>query len=141
MSDKPLAAAFIDTNIWLYAFIESGQSEKSHLAREVIYKCQPMLSLQVINEVCINLIRKANFTEDQIRQLITSFYEKYQVIDLDQEILLAASDLRQRYSLSFWDSLIIGCALQAGVEIIYSEDLQHQQLINGSLRIINPFAE
>jgi predicted nucleic acid-binding protein len=139
MSDNPLPAAFVDTNIWLYAFIECGQSEKSRLARELIFTCQPVISLQIINEVCINLIRKAGFTEDQIRRLITSFYEKYQVIELDQEILLAASDLRQRYSLSFWDSLVVGCALLAGVGILYSEDLQHGQLIDGRLQIINPY--
>ena len=141
MSDKSLPAAFVDTNIWLYAFIESGQIDKSRRAREIIYACQPIISLQVINEVCINLIRKASFTEDQIRQLITSFYEKYPVIDLDQVILMAASDLRQRYSFSFWDSMVIGCALQTGVGVLYSEDLQHQQMVDGKLLIINPFIE
>jgi predicted nucleic acid-binding protein len=100
-----------------------------------------VISQQIINELCINLIRKADFTEDQIRQLITSFYEKYQLIDLDQEILISASDLRQRYAFSFWDSLVVGCALQAGVEILYSEDLQHRQSIEGHLQIINPFVE
>lgn len=35
--------------------------------------------------------------------------------------------------------LILAAALQCGASVVYSEDLQHNQLINGTLRIVNPF--
>lgn len=98
-----------------------------------------MVSVQVINEVCVNLIKKAGFSESQISQLIASFIENYQVIELEQDTLMTASDLRRRYSVSFWDSLVISCALQAHVPVLYSEDLQHEQVIEDRLKIINPF--
>jgi predicted nucleic acid-binding protein len=101
MSANPATQGFVDTNIWLYAFIESDQGSKSRQARDLIYSSQPVISVQVINEVCVNLIKKAGFTEDQIRQLIDAFYEKYPVIELEQETLTKASDLHQRYRLSF----------------------------------------
>ena len=48
--------------------------------------------------------------------------------------------LQERWRFSWYDSLIICAALEAGCEILYSEDLQHQQKIE-TLTIINPFIE
>jgi predicted nucleic acid-binding protein len=73
MPDDVPATCFIDTNIWLYAFIEGDDSAKSVAARALIQETEPVLSTQVINEVCVNLLRRANFSEEQVRQLIGSF--------------------------------------------------------------------
>ncbi|MEZ4708530.1 MAG: PIN domain-containing protein [Caldilineaceae bacterium] len=102
-----------------------------------LYKVE--ISSQVINEVSVNLLRKAHFAEEQVQQLIESFFAKYPVIEADKAIFLAASNLRQRYSFSYWDSLIVASALQAGVEVLYSEDMQHGLKVNGQLEIVNPF--
>lgn len=99
MPVKPFV--FIDTNIWLYAFLDTGEFEKSARARELFQKSEPMLSVQVVNEVCVNLIKKAEFSEDQITRLIQSFYEKYPIIEMDEDILLTASQLRQEYGFSY----------------------------------------
>lgn len=138
MPDNEKAPGFVDTNIWLYAFIEGETPEKTIKAKQIILDCEPIVSLQVVNEICVNLIKKAGFDEERIRQLIDAFYEKYEVIDLDQSTLLVAFQLRQKYALSFWDSLVIASALQAPVETLYSEDIQHGLIIEDSLKIINP---
>ena len=131
---------FIDTNIWLYAFInQSTDFVKQTKARTLIQNVQPVVSVQVINEICVNLIKKAKVTEDEISQLIESFYTNYRVIDLTQVILIRASQLRQQYSLSYWDSLIVASALIANVTEIYSEDMQHELVISNQITIINPF--
>lgn len=114
MPDNQTVTCFVDTNIWLYAFIEADDetdnTTKSAIARTLIQKSEPVVSTQVINEVCVNLLRRANFSEEQISRLIESFYEKYQVIELTKSVLLLASQHRQRYSLSFWDSTIVAAA-------------------------------
>jgi predicted nucleic acid-binding protein len=46
--------------------------------------------------------------------------------------------LHKNHKFSYWDSLIIATAINAGAEILYSEDLQHGRTIN-NLKIINPF--
>jgi predicted nucleic acid-binding protein len=47
--------------------------------------------------------------------------------------------MRRRYAVSFWDSLVIASALEAQASVLYSEDLQHEQVIEDRLKIINPF--
>lgn len=132
--------AFLDTNIWLYAFIAGQDPAKAQKAQAVIAGTQPLfLSNQVINEVGTNLIRKEGTPEADIRDFIDDFYALYHVIDLNHAQLITASDLRTRYALSYWDSLIIASALQSGVPTLYSEDMQHNLVIDQKLRIVNPF--
>ncbi|MCC6298077.1 MAG: PIN domain-containing protein [Anaerolineales bacterium] len=136
MPDKPVA--FVDTNIWLYAFLDTGEADKSSRAREILSQSEPVLSVQVINEICVNLIKKADFTEEQISQLIEALYEKYPIVETDESILLEASQLRKEYALSFWDSMVVACALATDAEILYSEDMQNGLVIRETLEIVNP---
>ena len=131
---------FIDSNIWLYSFIDSYR-EKYEVAKNLIKSKEEktVLSIQVVNEVCFNLLRKANFDESQIQELIDSFFTRYRFSRFDRDLLKKGSKLRERYSLSFWDSLILSAAILSDCHTIYSEDMQHNQLIENKLRIINPF--
>jgi predicted nucleic acid-binding protein len=45
----------------------------------------------------------------------------------------------ERYSYSMFDALIVASALEAGSDTLWSEDMQHGMLIDGRLRIANPF--
>jgi predicted nucleic acid-binding protein len=140
MSSVEPKLCFIDTNVWLYAFIQSQGQDKTVVAKTTIESSEIVVSSQVINEVCVNLIKKARFDEVSIRNLIESFYSKYHVAVIDKETLLEASELRNRYRFSYWDSLIVACALAAGAIILYSEDMQSGLVVDNRLQIINPFA-
>jgi len=50
-----------------------------------------------------------------------------------------SNQIRHKYNLSYWDSLIVASALENDCSILYTEDLQHEQVIEGKLKIINPF--
>ncbi len=139
MSANPIATCFVDTNVWLYAFIKTDDATKSATASHLLQILQPVVSTQVINEVCVNLLRRALFTEEQTRALIESFYEKYEVVGLTRAVLLSASQLRRQRSFSFWDSMIIASGLDAGVDVLYSEDMQHGLVVDGKMQILNPF--
>lgn len=130
---------FIDSNLWIYALIVQQDKQKATIAKQVIETHQVVVSTQVINEVCTNLLRKSAFPEPAIRAVIDDFYQSYLVITIDQASLLEASRLRERYGFSYWDSLIVACALQAGVTRLYSEDMQANLVVNHTLEIINPF--
>lgn len=128
MSNKT-QVIFIDSNIWLYCFL-SGQDrdpEEDIRKRSVAHNITDfegiVISTQVINEVCSILKRKLTFNEEQIFNLIESFERRYTVVPLDILVVKKAAQLRQKYSFSFWDSLIIASALEAKVTALYSEDI------------------
>ncbi len=141
MPDKDCATCFVDSNIWLYAFIEGDDEGKSVIASALLQERELdlFISTQVINEVCVNLLKRNIFTEDQLHRLIEAFYEKYAVTELSKAVLIMASQLRQQYSLSYWDSLIVACALSVEASILYSEDMQHGLVVHEHLQIVNPF--
>lgn len=139
MPETNLTRCFLDTNVWLYAFVATQDPTKSDIAKGIIERNEIIVSAQVINEVSIDLIKKAQFDELQIQRIITAFYVRQQVVESDKELLLTASDLRARYRFSFWDSLIIASALIGGSSIVYSEDMDDGLLVDNRLRIVNPF--
>jgi predicted nucleic acid-binding protein len=106
MSEPEAASTlcFVDTNIWLYAFIAGQDAAKSAKARQLLQEnvTSLIVSSQVINEICVNLIRKAHVPESTLAPLIHSFYRKYPVVMLDEAVQIAASQLREQLSLSFW---------------------------------------
>jgi len=130
---------FIDTNIWLYAFIPSQDPTKSARARDIIRQSDIIISSQVINEICVNLIKKAQSGEPAIRRLINSFYKRYTAIIIDKATMLKSSELRENLQLSYWDSLIVSSALLGGAQTLYTEDMADGLLVENRLRITNPF--
>ncbi len=137
--EKPPVRCFVDTNIWLYAFIESNDDQKRITAKAIVQSCDVVVSTQVINEACVNLLKKTPLQEVEIRQLIAAFYEKYIVVESEQDALLTASELREKYSLSFWDSVIVASALRTNCSILYTEDMQDGLKVEEKLTIVNPF--
>jgi predicted nucleic acid-binding protein len=62
----------------------------------------------------------------------------FPILEIDTPKVLQALEINARYGYSYWDSLIIAAALQNNCSILYSEDMQHNHLIEDKLRIINP---
>ena len=135
------ALCFVDTNVWLYALIDSDNSSKTHIARDLLLnQSRPIItSTQVINEVCVNLIRKAGVGEETVRELTVAFFSRYEVLLTTETLLLEASRLRERHSLSYWDSLIVAAALQGNAATLFSEDMQDGLVVDGTLTLSNPF--
>jgi len=130
---------FIDSNIWLYSLLDTDEAEKTESAQVLIKTSEAVVSSQVVGEVCANLVKKAKMPEAEIRKFIEGIYARHRVMELDMRVFLFASELREEYSLSFWDSLIVSAAFLSGAEIIYSEDMQEGLVVRDSLKIINPF--
>lgn len=134
-----LDLCFTDSNLWLYTFIAKQDPKKAAKAQQIVQNDNICLSSQVINEVCVNLICKAAYDEINLRKVIERFYFAYEIIDLNEQILLAASDLRLKYGFSFWDGLIVSAALSANAAILYSEDMHNGLIVENKLKIVNPF--
>jgi predicted nucleic acid-binding protein len=128
---------FIDSNIFLYAFSDKD-NDKQKVAKEIVLT-PSIISVQVVNEVSKNLLYKFNFNENEIVKVVNSLYKKHIVAELTQTIFIYASNIRKKYNFSYYDSIIVATALENECNVIYSEDMQHDQIIDNQLAIINPF--
>ena len=135
------AEVFIDSNIWLYAFIKNpGEAHKHEQAGDIItMSADVVISPQVIAEVCNNLLRKGGMDETGVLAIIEDFYRHSHVHEMNLDCHRRASRLRLLHRFSFWDSLIVASALEAGCLRLLTEDMQHGQLIDDQLKVLNPF--
>jgi predicted nucleic acid-binding protein len=138
---SPDATCFVDSNVWLYATIISDDGTKTQKATGLVRANKSLIriSTQVVNEVSINLLRTKKFSEDQIRAVVGSFFRDYEIIPIIEETLVRASRLREKYSFSFWDSVIASTALQGKAKTLYSEDMQDRLVVEETMKIVNPF--
>jgi predicted nucleic acid-binding protein len=98
-----------------------------------------IISTQVITETCAVLKRKTQISDEDLLELIQEFEEQCEVISLTTVHIKQACQLRMNYHFSYWDSLLVATALHGSASILYSEDMQHNLLVDNQLRIINPF--
>lgn len=75
---------------------------------------------------------------DVIDQNILFLQQHLHISSLYTNTSLKAINIKRRYRYSFWDSLIIASALENHCTLLYSEDMQHGQAIEGTLTIRNP---
>ena len=135
---------FVDTNILVYAHDRSAgvKHQRAQLLVQQLWDSgQGALSTQVLQELCINLRRKAGnpLPVDEVRLLLRD-YSAWEVVTNTPESVLKALDLEMRYRISFWDALILEAAEEAGASILYSEDLAAGQHY-GAIQVVNPLLD
>jgi predicted nucleic acid-binding protein len=88
----------------------------------------------------IFLAKKYGIRETTIKDKIIKGIAVFaNTVPLGFKIYQDAFRLRSKYAISFWDSLIVASALDNGCKLLYSEDMQHGQVIEKKLNIMNPF--
>lgn len=127
---------FLDTNVLIYAYAEN--SAKLDVAERLV-NGGGVVSVQILNELMNVLRRKFGFSWPEIRKIIDSvLMTSPNPLPLTLETHRAALRICERYGYSTYDGLIIAAAKEAGCTTLYSEDLQHGQVVEG-VRILNPF--
>jgi predicted nucleic acid-binding protein len=143
VSGRPNERTFVDTNILVYAYnrSEEGRLPVAQAVLDEIWKSRTgAISTQVLQEFYVVATRKFDppMTPRAARAAISA-YSVWLIVQVDLAMILAASYLVERHSLSFWDALIIEAAHRAGASRVLSEDLQTGRRI-GDVIIENPFA-
>jgi predicted nucleic acid-binding protein len=134
---------FVDTNVLAYAY-DRSETDKQPVAKAYLRKLwrdrTGTLSTQVLQEFYVVATRKlpAPMRRTTARRIVT-LYAEWPVVQGDVPLVLAASALEERHTLSFWDALIIESARRSGAAQLLTEDLQHGREIGG-IMIENPFA-
>jgi predicted nucleic acid-binding protein len=67
------------------------------------------------------------------------FFARFEVVSTTPQLVIVATDLHRLKRLSFWDALILQSAMSSGCHTLYSEDMNHGEIVNG-VEIVNPFA-
>ncbi|PKL95089.1 MAG: PIN domain nuclease [Gammaproteobacteria bacterium HGW-Gammaproteobacteria-8] len=139
-----MSASFVDTNILIYAH-DTDAGDRHWRAKEIVRNLwetrQGMLSTQVLHEFYINVTQKIPSPMDAARaRAVIEPYLRWRVQTLEPGSVLLASEIQQRYRISFWDALIVLAASKCGAAVLYTEDLNPGQVIEG-VRIVNPLID
>ncbi len=133
---------FLDTDILIYAHdLDAGN--KHHVALEIVKdlweKRTGILSTQVLQEFYVNVTKKIPnpISPLETREIIRS-YICWVTRETPPMSIIRASEIEEKYHISFWDALVVVAAYEARVDKILTEDLSSGQIIEGIL-IENPF--
>ena len=124
---------FLDTNIIIYTYSNS-ELHKADKANALIFEESSLISLQVINEFSNICLKKLRLDGEAVISAIKEITCVTNVVGFSLSTQLQALQLCHQHSFSYYDALIVATALETGCTILYSEDMQNNQL-----RIINPF--
>ncbi len=129
-----MSQAFLDSNVVLYLL--SGDEAKAERA-EALLKTNPIVSVQVLNEVTSVCRRKLKLEWIEIQTLLDAIKSYCSVVALTEESHAKAIQLAQVHQLSFYDAHILSSAVLSA-NILMTEDLAAGSVLNGVL-IQNPF--
>ena len=131
-----MPGSFFDTNVLLY--VASSDPAKADRAEELI-GAGGTISVQVPNEVANVARRKMGLSWTETRTFLSMLRNLLPVQPLTIEIHETGLALAERYGLSTWDAMIAASALHADCDTLLSEDMQDGRMLDGRLRIVNPF--
>ncbi len=136
---KPMSGSvFFDTNIIIYAYSEDEPTKQTISNTLIGEFSDAIISTQVINELSNTLFRKFKLSAQEIRKSILELSSYFSIVSFSTETQLYAIEIKEKYQLQYYDALIIATALETNCDILFSEDMQHNQTIK-SLQIINPY--
>jgi predicted nucleic acid-binding protein len=134
---------FLDTNLFIYTFDDRDPVKRS-MARELIRTATldgtGVISYQVVQEFFNVILGKAPnmMRPEDAPQFLASALRPLLAVHSSVALFADAIRLKERFHLSWYDSLIVAAAQQVNCKILYTEDLQHNQRF-GDVLVQNPF--
>lgn len=134
-----MTRAFLDTNILIYAY--SLNDPRMESAQKLIGEGSA-ISVQCLNEFANVALRKLNMSWPELREAIDLICALCApVVPLDASLQAMGLGLAEKYQLGIYDGMIVAAARIAGCDTLYTEDLHHGLVVDGQLRVTNPFRE
>jgi len=134
----------IDTNVLLYS-VDHNEPAKRLKAQQLLnqLRTEPTLLLwQVLGELTQQLRRwrdQGRLSHEEFSQHLSAFRYLFPLLLPTAEAFDSALSLAERYSLSHWDSMILGACHASGVKRLYTEDIGAPRTID-EVELVNPFA-
>jgi predicted nucleic acid-binding protein len=130
------ADPFFDTSVLLYLL--SADKAKADRVEQLLAR-RGTVSVQVLNEFAAVALRKLKMPLHEVREILDTIRAVCRVEPVTLETHDRGLAVHERYGFSLFDSMLVAAALVAGARSLCSEDLQHGQVIDGQLRILDPF--
>ena len=130
------ADPFFDTSVLLYLL--SDDAVKADRV-ETLLGARGVISAQVLNEFAVVALRKLKMPLHEVREILDTIRAVCTVEPITVDAHDRGLAVFERYRFSFYDSILVATALISGAKTLYSEDLQHGQVIDKQLRVTNPF--
>ncbi len=136
----PLVRSFIDSNVLIYAEAKD-ESVKQKLALALLKHLHQnalgVISTQVLQEYCNVALKKLRLPVTHIRQQL-ALHQQFEVVQITPALIQKALDLNQLRSVSFYDALVVSAAVASGCELLYTEDMNADEIMD-RVTIVNPF--
>ncbi len=131
------AKDFFDTNVLIFAL---AKNDPRTSRAEALLTSGGRVSIQCLNEVASVARRKLGMAWKEVREFLDVICILCpDPVPISMDTHKAALAIAERYGYGIYDALIASAAIEAGCKTLYSEDLQHGQIINRQLTIQNPF--
>ena len=130
------AEAFFDTSVILY-LLSHDEAKADRV--EVLLPRKGIISVRVLNEIASVALRKHALSFIELRNFLSAAREFCAEIPVTIETHELGLKIAERYGFGLYDSMNVASALVSGCRVLYSEDLQDGQLIEKSLKVVNPF--
>ena len=127
---------FIDTNLLLYLL--SADTRKADIAEQEL-QLGGTVSVQVLNEFSSVALRKFKMPLTEVREVLAGVRAACSVVPLTEAVHDRGLELVERNGMPVYDAMIVAAALLAGCKTLLSQDMQHDQLFQRTLRVRNPF--
>jgi predicted nucleic acid-binding protein len=134
---------FLDTNVLVYVF-DAADPPKQRRAKALLRTLHAgsiVLSAQVLSEFFWVTTRKlaTPLDHDEARSAVERL-ARLTVVPLDKELVRAAVELSRTAAIAYWDALVVKAARAGACSRLFTEDLNHGQVIDG-VWIENPFLD
>jgi predicted nucleic acid-binding protein len=133
------AKIFFDTNLLVYLYSEDEYEKQACVLSHIKESENRLVSTQVLNELSNTLRKKFKLDYGDIARVITEIRANFEITIVQVQTIEYALKIAETYRYSYYDSVIIAAALESSCTLLYSEDMQHGQLIENRLKIFNPF--
>lgn len=127
----------LDTNVLIYLY-DDISSYKKQIAEDLLQN-KPIISTQVTSEYLNVSKRLLKLTKIELYQKCNRVFEFCKIIPVSQKTLNTAEILIKKYDFQIFDAIIVATSLEENCEILYSEDMHHELIVENKLKIVNPF--
>ena len=132
--------ACLDTNVLVYAATASELDPRRWaIAHDLLRRPSIVLPVQALHEF-YPVATKKLFLDHATAKIWIDRLSLHATVGVDAVTVIAGIALSQRYGINYWDGAILAACHRCSADVLYTEDLNHNQ-VYGSVRVVNPFLQ